>query len=42
LALLASGLALLEQGAGSGFLLLSAAALVGLSGAKKSALAIQQ
>ena len=42
LALLGSGLALLEQGAGNGFLLLSAAALVGLSGAKKSALAVQQ
>jgi len=44
LALLGSGLALLEQGAGNGFLLLCAAALVGLSKpvAKKSALAIQQ
>jgi hypothetical protein len=42
IALLGSGLALLEQGAGNGFLLLCAAALVGLAGAKKSALAIQQ
>jgi len=42
LALPASGLALLEQGAGSGFLLFAAAALVGLAGTKKSALAIQQ
>jgi hypothetical protein len=47
-ALLGSGLALLEAGAGSGFLLLCAAALVGLAkpiagkSAKKSALAIQQ
>ena len=40
LALLGSGLALLEQGAGGGFLLLCAAALVGC--AQKSALAIQQ
>ena len=44
LALLGSVLALLEQGAGNGVLLLCAAALVGLSQpvAKKSALAIQQ
>jgi hypothetical protein len=44
IALLGSGLALLEQGAGSGFLLFAAAALVGLARpvAKKSALAIQQ
>jgi len=43
-ALLGSGLALLEQGAGNGFLLLCAAALVGLAkpAARKSALAIQQ
>ena len=40
LALLGSGLALLEQGGGGGFLLLCAAALVGC--AQKSALAIQQ
>jgi len=44
MALLGSGLALLEQGAGNGFLLLCAAALVGLAkpAARKSALAIQQ
>jgi hypothetical protein len=44
IALLGSGLALLEQGAGSGFLLFAAAALVGLAKPvlKKSALAIQQ
>jgi hypothetical protein len=52
LALLGSGLALIEQGAGSGFLLFAAAALVGLAKpgprgsqvrlARKSALAIQQ
>jgi len=45
-ALLGSGLALIEQGAGSGFLLFAAAALVGLVKAgvpaRKSALAIQQ
>ena len=45
-ALLGSGLALIEQGAGSGFLLFAAAALVGLAKAgtpaRKSALAIQQ
>jgi hypothetical protein len=50
-ALLGSGLALIEQGAGSGFLLFAAAALVGLAkagtrgqirSARKSALAIQQ
>lgn len=43
-ALLGSGLALIEQGAGSGFLLFAAAALVGLPGtrARKSALAVQQ
>lgn len=43
-ALLGSGLALIEQGAGSGFLLFTAAALVGLPGtrARKSALAVQQ
>jgi hypothetical protein len=44
MALLGSGLALLEQGAGNGFLLLCAAALVGLAkpAGRKSALAIQQ
>lgn len=44
IALLGSGLALLEQGAGSGFLLFAAAALVGLAKPvlKKSALAVQQ
>jgi hypothetical protein len=44
MALLGSGLALLEQGAGSGFLLFAAAALVGLAKPvlKKSAFAIQQ
>lgn len=44
IALLGSGLAYLEQGACNGFLLLCAAALVGLAKpvAKKSALAIQQ
>ena len=45
-ALLGSGLALIEQGAGSGFLLFAAAALMGLAKAgtpaRKSALAIQQ
>lgn len=47
-ALLGSGLALIEQGAGNGFLLFAAAALVGLAktgtqgSARKSALAIQQ
>ena len=43
-ALLGSGLALIEQGAGSGFLLFAAAALVGLPGtrARKSAFAVQQ
>jgi len=46
LALLGSGLALIQQGAGSGFLLFAAAALVGLAKpatrAGKSALAVQQ
>ena len=43
-ALLGFGLALIEQGAGSGFLLFAAAALVGLPGtrARKSAFAVQQ
>jgi hypothetical protein len=44
IALLGSGLTLLEQGVGSGFLLFAAAALVGLAkpALKKSALAVQQ
>jgi len=44
MALLGAGLALLGQGAGNGFLLFAAAALVGLAKpvAKKSALAVQQ